>query len=74
MFDTLKVVCASMMVRPEKSSTPRDFGTFHSQPGDYFPASVRFLVVKVPYTDFGALSREFSLLARTMSPNEGGAA
>lgn len=42
------VVAASLTIRPTAATVPDDFGSFHASPGDFGPARVRFMLVKLP--------------------------
>lgn len=46
--DRASVVAASLTIRPTGATVPDDFGSFHASPGDYGPARVRFMLVKLP--------------------------
>jgi hypothetical protein len=59
----LRVVVASLMVRPSGYATPQDFGTFHSSVGDYLPAEVRFYIFRLPEA-VDITVQEFVQLAR----------
>lgn len=61
--ERLRVVAASAMVRPEGTATPDDFGTFHSSASDYAPATVRFLLVRLP-GDVDEIVEAFTRLAQ----------
>lgn len=47
-FDKLEVIVCCLLVRPSHRYTVADFGSFATTPGDYAPAKVRFLVVRLP--------------------------
>lgn len=61
--DKIRVVAASLLVRPGTARTPRDFGTFHTASADYQPADIRFLLVRLP-GDIDEFAMEFARLAR----------
>jgi hypothetical protein len=60
-----QIVCASVMLRPTSIFDETDFGSFRSQVEDFHPAYIRFLIVKVPHTDFYEMAQEFAHLARS---------
>ena len=47
-WDRLELVCCCFLVRPNGLYSESDFGTFRTSPTDYFPASVRFIVLRTP--------------------------
>lgn len=63
---SLNIVAASLMVRPAGiASAPGDFGSFYASPGDYSPASLRFLLVRLPAgLDLDSVAEEFARLAQ----------
>lgn len=63
-YDRLRIVSASVLVRPEGIlQVPSDFGTFHSSSGDFDPAHLRFLIIRLP-ADVETLVSRFTALAR----------
>jgi hypothetical protein len=70
--DRFQIVCASVMLRPERIATAADFGSFRSNPDDYTPGQIRFLLVKVPHADFDAAARELARLAGIPASDAGG--
>lgn len=61
---SLRVVVASLVVRPSGYATPQDFGTFHSSTSDYSPADIRFYIFRLP-GDLDVTVQEFAQLARS---------
>jgi hypothetical protein len=59
----LRVVVASLMVRPVGYATPEDFGTFYASVDDYAPAEIRFHIFRLPVSVDTAV-QEFERLAR----------
>jgi hypothetical protein len=59
----LRVVVASLMVRPTGYATPEDFGTFHASADDFAPAEIRFHIFRLPVSVDAAV-QEFERLAR----------
>lgn len=49
-WDNVELVSCCVLVRPKDAHSSADFGTFRSQPADYDPARIRFLVWKLPGT------------------------
>lgn len=47
-LEHLRVVACCVLVRPSAISNPADCGTFRNSPGDYAPADIRFLTVRIP--------------------------
>lgn len=46
-LDGMKIVGCSVLVRPEKHYTVKDFGSFKKSPARYKPANVRFLIIRL---------------------------
>lgn len=47
-FDKLDVVTCCVLVRPNHVHTCNDYGTFKTNPADYYPGKIRFLVLCIP--------------------------
>jgi hypothetical protein len=47
-WDQVRLVVHCLLVRPAARYTVKDFGSFQSQPDDYAPGRIRYLVVCVP--------------------------
>jgi hypothetical protein len=73
-FDVLRLLCASVVVRPKDLACASDFGTFRTSPADYVPADVRFFVVRVPTNDIEALIDQFVAFAKAAVDDAPGAA
>ncbi len=61
--DKIRIVAASLLVRPPTARTPRDFGSFHRASADFRPAHIRFLLIRLP-GDIDEVAVEFARLAR----------
>ncbi len=49
-LDLVRIIVASVLIRPSDLYQQTDFGTFRAQPADYAPARVRFLILRIPGT------------------------
>jgi hypothetical protein len=58
----VRLVAASLLVRPRSCATNADFGSFLVKPADFDPAEVRFLTVRLA-SDIESAVREFHRLA-----------
>ena len=48
-WDNLHLVACSVLVRPQAMYKQKDFGIFFTNPDEFNPARIRFLIVRVPY-------------------------
>jgi hypothetical protein len=53
-WDRLSLFAVCVLLRPASLDVDGDFGSFADTPGDYLPAKVRFIIIKVP-VDSGSL-------------------
>ncbi|GCE17656.1 hypothetical protein [Dictyobacter kobayashii] len=47
-LDKLRIVVCNVLIRPKSKYTKADFGSFRTQPVQYDPADIRFLIACVP--------------------------
>jgi hypothetical protein len=47
-WERVRVIACSVLVRSQRRCADGDCGTFYESPGDYAPATVRFLTIELP--------------------------
>jgi hypothetical protein len=64
-LDRLRIIICNLLVRPKAKYKKTDFGSFRTNPGQYSPAAIRFLIACIP-DDVDAIIRKWYDVVQTV--------